>query len=66
MTNFTKLFCAATLCMGATSVYAQDDEVFDFDETFYHQWSDAEAGATDNAQPAKGLYIMNGKKIVVR
>ena len=49
MRNFTKLFCiVALLFAGFTGASAQEDEVLDFEGSFYHSWSEVSATATDN------------------
>ena len=51
MRKFTKSILAlAMLMVGAVNANAQEDEVFDFDETFYHNWSEVSATATDNGE----------------
>ena len=38
-------------------VKAQEDEVFDFDASFYHSWSEVSATATDNGEADGGVKI---------
>ena len=58
MKNFTKLFCTAALFMaGAMCANAQEDEIFDFDESFYHQWDEVSNTANDLGEAGGGVVI---------
>lgn len=59
MRSFTKMF-SALLCMFVLSnanVNAQEDEVLDFDGSFYHSWSEVSATATDNGEGGGGVVL---------
>ena len=59
MKNFTKLFCTAFLLLaGGLSASAQDDEIIDFDASFYHNWSEVSATATDNGVVQNGGVVI--------
>lgn len=47
----------ALMLMGGVNVYAQEDEVIDFDGSFYHNWSEVSATATDNGEAGGGVVI---------
>ena len=51
------ILALALLMVGAVNANAQEDEVFDFDETFYHNWSEVSATATDNGEAGGGVKI---------
>ena len=59
MKNFTKLFCSAFLLLaGGVSASAQNDEIIDFDASFYHNWSEVSANATDNGVVQNGGVVI--------
>ena len=47
----------AMLTVGVVNVNAQEDEIIDFDESFYHNWSEVSATATDNGEAGGGVKI---------
>lgn len=58
MKNFTKLFCTAALFMaGAMCANAQEDEVYDFDASFYHQWDEVSGTANDLGDGGGGVVL---------
>ena len=58
MKFLTKFFCTAFLLLaGGVSANAQEDEIVDFDGSFYHSWSEVSATATDNGEAGGGVKI---------
>lgn len=53
----------ALLCV-AGSVSAQEDEIIDFDGSFYHNWSEVSAKATDNGAVA-GDHFVIGQEVAI-
>ena len=56
MRKITKLMLTLMLlATGAVGMNAQEDEVIDFDASFYHSWSEVSATATDNGVVSGGV-----------
>ena len=63
MRIFTKFSLAvALLCSWTVGVMAQD-EVIDFDASFYHSWNEVSATATDNGEAGGGLVL--GEEVAI-
>ncbi len=54
----TLLLLVALFTMGGVTLNAQEDEVLDFDASFYHAWSEVSGTATDN-----GVFDKGGMKL---
>lgn len=60
----TLLLMAALFTLGSAAVSAQDDEIIDFDGSFYHSWSEVSASATDNGA-VEGTHIKLGEEVAL-
>ena len=60
MKKFTRFALSLALFMlGGATAFAQEDEVLDFDASFYHKWSEVSATAIDNGEDSSGGLKLN-------